>query len=99
MVSGRSFMSPQNSPVTFPSADAALKDFRQRMSLDHRNAEPEVLSPLIARARLSLRERDSVVQQDVGLRAGLRAGPENGWVNQCLGRTRVGEGRGVGGRV
>src|SRR3546814_1929384 len=84
MVSGRSFMSPQNSPVTFPSADAALKDFRQRLSLDHRKAEPEVLSPLIARARLSIRERESVVQQAVGLLAGLRAAQEKGWVNQFL---------------
>src|SRR3546814_1374980 len=84
MVSRRSFMSPQNSPVTFPSADASLKDFRQRLSLDHRKAEPEVLSSLIARARLSIPERESVVQQALGLLAGLRAAQEKGWVNQFL---------------
>src|SRR3546814_19151803 len=67
MVSGRSFMSPQNSAVTFPSADASLKDFRQRLSLDHRKAEPEVLLPLIARAWLSIPERERVVQQALGL--------------------------------
>src|SRR3546814_14932228 len=92
MVSRRSFMSPQNSPVTFPSADASLKDFRQRLSLDHRKAEPEVLSSLIARARLSIPERDSVVQQALGLLAGLRAAQEQGWVNQVRSdESRVGK--------
>src|SRR3546814_14073829 len=56
----------------------------QRLSLDHRKAEPEVLSSLIARARLSIPERESVVQQALGLLAGLRAAQEKGWVNQFL---------------
>src|SRR3546814_17051330 len=84
MVSRRSFMSPQNSPVTFPSADVSLKDFRQRLSLDHRKAEPEVLSSLIARARLSITERAGVVQQALGLLAGFRAAQAQGRVQQFI---------------
>ena len=58
---------------------------RNDMAQLHRAPEPEVLRPLIARARFdSEEERERVLNEAHALLADLRAAQNSGWVNQFL---------------
>ncbi len=75
--------------------DAVTSDFVTQMRALHRAPEPEVLSPLLARARLSEAERQGVVARASGLLADLRAAQSTGWVNQFLQEYRLNTSEGV----
>ena len=61
----------------------------------HRAPEPEVLAPLIERARLDSEERDRIEARALGLLAELREGQRTGWVNQFLQEYRLNSSEGV----
>ncbi len=61
----------------------------------HRAPEPEVLKPLLERARLTGTERSRVEAIALGLLAGLRAAQASGWVNQFLQEYRLNTSEGV----
>lgn len=61
----------------------------------HRTPEPEVLKPLIERARCDSDSRARIVERARGLIAGLRAAQDSGWVNQFLQEYRLSTGEGV----
>ncbi len=75
--------------------DAVTFDFVTQMCTLHRAPEPEVLSPLLARAQLNERERQGVVSRASGLLADLRAAQSTGWVNQFLQEYRLNTSEGV----
>ena len=61
----------------------------------HRAPEPEVLKPLLERARLEAAERQRVEGIASGLLADLRAAQSSGWVNQFLQEYRLNTSEGV----
>ncbi|MBS0505051.1 MAG: bifunctional proline dehydrogenase/L-glutamate gamma-semialdehyde dehydrogenase PutA [Proteobacteria bacterium] len=75
--------------------DSATSSFRAEMKKLHRAPEPEVLKPLLQRARLDAREREGTVQVALGLLADLRAAQSSGWVNQFLQQYRLNSSEGV----
>ncbi len=70
---------------------AATSDFVKL----HRAAEPDVLKPLLERAKLSGLERSRVEGIASGLLGDLRAAQSSGWVNQFLQEYRLNTSEGV----
>jgi len=75
--------------------DAVTSDFAAQMRILHRAPEPDVLKPLLQRAKLTDAERDGVVARASGLLADLRAAQSTGWVNQFLQEYRLNTSEGV----
>ena len=73
--------------LTSPARDALAKL--------HRASEPDVLKPLLDRARLSPDSRERVLGHAAGLIADLRAAQTKGWVNQFLQEYRLNSSEGV----
>jgi RHH-type transcriptional regulator, proline utilization regulon repressor / proline dehydrogenase / delta 1-pyrroline-5-carboxylate dehydrogenase len=73
----------------------SLTDPLQSMRALHRASEPEVLKPLLERARLSPESRDRVMGTASELLADLRAAQNRGWVNQFLQEYRLNSSEGV----
>ncbi|RVT42151.1 bifunctional proline dehydrogenase/L-glutamate gamma-semialdehyde dehydrogenase PutA [Sphingobium algorifonticola] len=82
-------------PAPFPSPDAPADAFRRRLPHDHRGAEPDVLRPLVDRARQNRAERDAAIAQARALLTDLRAAQSDGWVNQFLQEYRMNTAEGV----
>ncbi|MHA6719828.1 L-glutamate gamma-semialdehyde dehydrogenase [Sphingomonas sp. RS6] len=61
----------------------------------HRKAEPDVLKPLLERARLTPESRERVMGHALALLADLRAAQNRGWVNQFLQEYRLNSSEGV----
>ncbi|WP_443025061.1 bifunctional proline dehydrogenase/L-glutamate gamma-semialdehyde dehydrogenase PutA [Sphingomonas sp. M1-B02] len=61
----------------------------------HRASEPDVLKPLLERARLTPESRGNVIGYASGLLADLRAAQNKGWVNQFLQEYRLNSSEGV----
>ncbi len=68
---------------------------RQSMKPLHRMSEPDVLKPLMDRARLGADSRHRVVDRAAGLIADLRAAQTKGWVNGFLQEYRLNSSEGV----
>jgi len=68
---------------------------RNTMKSLHRAAEPDVLKPLLERAKLSPESRERVMAHASGLIADLRAAQTRGWVNQFLQEYRLNSSEGV----
>ncbi|MEI9849684.1 MAG: L-glutamate gamma-semialdehyde dehydrogenase [Sphingomonas sp.] len=68
---------------------------RQSMAALHRASEPEVLKPLLERARLTPDSRGRVMGHALALLADLRAAQNKGWVNQFLQEYRLNSSEGV----
>ena len=75
--------------------DSATSPLREEMRALYRAPEPEVLSPLIARARPADHEIPGVHTRALGLIADLRAAQGSGWVNQFLQEYRLNTSEGV----
>ena len=75
--------------------DQAIQTARNSMAGLHRAGEPDVLKPLIQRARLDPESRGRVVGHAAGLIAELRAAQGKGWVNQFLQEYRLNSSEGV----
>jgi RHH-type transcriptional regulator, proline utilization regulon repressor / proline dehydrogenase / delta 1-pyrroline-5-carboxylate dehydrogenase len=75
--------------------DSPTSPIRDQIHALYRAPEPEVLAPLIARARLSAYEKASVDSNALGLIADLRAAQGSGWVNQFLQEYRLNTAEGV----
>ncbi|NNM75926.1 bifunctional proline dehydrogenase/L-glutamate gamma-semialdehyde dehydrogenase PutA [Sphingomonas sp. ID1715] len=75
--------------------DSATSSFASQLKQLHRAPEPEVLKPLLERARLTPAEREGAVQVALGLLADLRAAQSSGWVNQFLQQYRLNSSEGV----
>ena len=75
--------------------DAATSDFASRMRRAHRAPEPEVLGPLLDRARVTPVERERVVARAQGLLTDLRRAQGSGWVNQFLQEYRLNTSEGI----
>ena len=73
--------------LTSPARDALAKL--------HRASEPDVLKPLLDRARLTPDSRERVLGHAAGLIADLRAAQTKGWVNQFLQEYRLNSSEGV----
>ncbi len=82
-------------PLPFPASDAQADTFRKRLPHDHRRAEPDVLRPLVERARLGDAEREASIATARGLLTDLRAAQSDGWVNQFLQEYRMNTAEGV----
>lgn len=61
----------------------------------HRAPEPQVLGPLVERARSAGAERDRIIARATGLLGDLRAAQSSGWVNQFLNEYRLNTQEGV----
>ena len=68
---------------------------RETMARLYRAAEPQVLKPLIERARATPESRERIVAHAGGLLADLRAAQGKGWVNQFLQEYRLNTSEGV----
>ncbi|MBC9032773.1 bifunctional proline dehydrogenase/L-glutamate gamma-semialdehyde dehydrogenase PutA [Sphingomonas sp. JC676] len=68
---------------------------RATMAKLHRASEPDVLKPLIERARLIPESRGRVMGHALALLADLRAAQNKGWVNQFLQEYRLNSSEGV----
>nr|WP_029623124.1 L-glutamate gamma-semialdehyde dehydrogenase [Sphingomonas elodea] len=68
---------------------------REMMAKLHRAAEPDVLKPLLERARLTPESRERVMDHALALLADLRAAQTRGWVNQFLQEYRLNSSEGV----
>jgi RHH-type proline utilization regulon transcriptional repressor/proline dehydrogenase/delta 1-pyrroline-5-carboxylate dehydrogenase len=68
---------------------------RATMAKLHRASEPDVLKPLIERARLIPESRGRVMGHALALLADLRAAQNRGWVNQFLQEYRLNSSEGV----
>ncbi|RSV44340.1 bifunctional proline dehydrogenase/L-glutamate gamma-semialdehyde dehydrogenase PutA [Sphingomonas sp. ABOLE] len=68
---------------------------RKSMAKLHRAAEPDVLKPLLERARLTPDSRERVMDHALALLADLRAAQNRGWVNQFLQEYRLNSSEGV----
>jgi len=68
---------------------------RATMAKLHRASEPDVLKPLIERARLIPESRQRVMGHALALLADLRAAQNRGWVNQFLQEYRLNSSEGV----
>jgi RHH-type transcriptional regulator, proline utilization regulon repressor / proline dehydrogenase / delta 1-pyrroline-5-carboxylate dehydrogenase len=75
--------------------DSATSPLRQEMRALYRAPEPDVLQPLIARARLTGAEISRVHKRALALIADLRAAQGSGWVNQFLQEYRLNTSEGV----
>ncbi len=75
--------------------DAVTSEFAAQMRALHRASEPDVLGPLLARAKLTDGERQGAVARASGLLADLRAAQSTGWVNQFLQEYRLNTSEGV----
>jgi RHH-type transcriptional regulator, proline utilization regulon repressor / proline dehydrogenase / delta 1-pyrroline-5-carboxylate dehydrogenase len=75
--------------------DSATSLFHADLKRLHRAPEPEVLKPLLERARLTAAEREGAVRVANGLLADLRAAQSSGWVNQFLQQYRLNSSEGV----
>ena len=75
--------------------NAVTSDFAATMRIRHRASDPEVLAPLLARAKLEDSERQAVVTRASGLLADLRTAQSTGWVNQFLQEYRLNTSEGV----
>ncbi len=75
--------------------DSATSPLREQMRALYRAPEPEVLAPLITRARLADNEIPGVHTRALGLIADLRAAQGSGWVNQFLQEYRLNTSEGV----
>jgi RHH-type transcriptional regulator, proline utilization regulon repressor / proline dehydrogenase / delta 1-pyrroline-5-carboxylate dehydrogenase len=75
--------------------DSATSLFHADLKRLHRAPEPDVLKPLLERARLTAAEREGAVQVANGLLADLRAAQSSGWVNQFLQQYRLNSSEGV----
>ncbi len=75
--------------------DSATSPLRQEMRALYRATEPEVLKPLIARARLASHEIPGIQKRALGLIADLRAAQGSGWVNQFLQEYRLNTSEGI----
>ena len=73
----------------------ALHDPQSTLAALHRAPEPDVLKPLIERARLNPDSRERVLATASGLLADLRAAQSKGWVNQFLQEYRLNTSEGV----
>ena len=73
----------------------ALADPLSTMAAQTRAPEPDVLKPLLERARLSPESRERVLGTASGLLADLRAAQGKGWVNQFLQEYRLNTSEGV----
>ena len=73
----------------------AAADPRIAMAQLHRAPEPEVLKPLIERARLIPESRARVLDTASALLADLRAAQSRGWVNQFLQEYRLNSSEGI----
>ncbi len=76
-------------------AQAVASDPRDTMAALYRAAEPDVLKPLLERARLPPESRERVIGHALGLLADLRAAQGRGWVNQFLQEYRLNSSEGV----
>ena len=70
-------------------------DPRKTMAALHRAPEPDVLKPLLERARLTPESRERVTGTASELLADLRAAQTRGWVNQFLQEYRLNSSEGV----
>ena len=70
-------------------------DPRQAMATLYRAPEPDVLKPLLERARLSPESHERVMGTASGLLADLRAAQGKGWVNRFLQEYRLNSSEGV----
>jgi RHH-type proline utilization regulon transcriptional repressor/proline dehydrogenase/delta 1-pyrroline-5-carboxylate dehydrogenase len=68
---------------------------RESMARLHRAPEPEVLKPLLQRARSDSATRHRVVAEASALLADLRAAQNRGWVNQFLQQYRLNSSEGI----
>ncbi|SFJ17648.1 L-proline dehydrogenase /delta-1-pyrroline-5-carboxylate dehydrogenase [Sphingomonas sp. NFR04] len=68
---------------------------RELMAKLHRAAEPDVLKPLLERARLTPDSRERVMDHALAALADLRAAQTRGWVNQFLQEYRLNSSEGV----
>ena len=68
---------------------------RETMAALHRASEPEVLKPLIARARATPESRARILGHAAGLLADLRAAQSRGWVNRFLQEYRLNTSEGI----
>ena len=68
---------------------------RETMARLYRAAEPQVLKPLIERARATPESRERILAHAGGLLADLRAAQGKGWVNQFLQEYRLNTSEGV----
>ena len=75
--------------------DSATSPYRHEMRKLYRAAEPEVLAPLIRRARLTDDEIPTVHFRALNLIADLRSAQGSGWVNQFLQEYRLNTSEGV----
>jgi RHH-type transcriptional regulator, proline utilization regulon repressor / proline dehydrogenase / delta 1-pyrroline-5-carboxylate dehydrogenase len=75
--------------------DSATSLFHADLKRLHRAPEPEVLKPLLERARLTAAEREGAARVANGLLADLRAAQSSGWVNQFLQQYRLNSSEGV----
>ncbi|WP_370462927.1 L-glutamate gamma-semialdehyde dehydrogenase [Parasphingopyxis sp. CP4] len=75
--------------------DSATSAAWQHMEEVHRAPEPEVLAPLLERARLDANERAGVEATALELLADLREGQRTGWVNQFLQEYRLNSSEGI----
>ncbi|HEX8384365.1 MAG TPA: L-glutamate gamma-semialdehyde dehydrogenase [Sphingomonas sp.] len=76
-------------------ADTLASDPRQHMRALHRAAEPDVLKPLLERARLSPDGRERVMATARAMLVDLRAAQAKGWVNRFLQQYRLNSSEGV----
>ncbi len=65
-------------------------DLRGELRDLHRKAEPDVLAPLVARAKLGADDRAAILARAQRLLVDLREGQSKGWINQFLQEYRLG---------
>ena len=82
-------------PSQMHDPDSATSAAWQHMEEVHRAPEPEVLAPLLERARLGAEERAGVEATALELLADLREGQRTGWVNQFLQEYRLNSSEGI----
>src|SRR5687768_8444731 len=74
---------------------ADLAASRQKLRQLHRAPEPEVLAPLVERARLDGAARRRIETRALAMLGELRAAQTSGWVNQFLQEYRLNSSEGV----
>jgi len=82
-------------PSQMYDPDSATSAAWLHMEEVHRAPEPEVLAPLIERARLGDEERGRIEATALELLADLREGQRTGWVNQFLQEYRLNSSEGI----
>ena len=81
------------SPLSYPIA--SMQDARAEMRRLHRLAEPDVLIPLVDRARNDADGENATLDIAYGLLAELRSAQSSGWVNQFLQEYRMNSTEGI----